>query len=43
MSMPNYKGCLMECYKSLSLFYTKMGFKILNFLGLSPEQSTLSE
>jgi hypothetical protein len=26
-------GCLMECYKSLPLYYTKMCFKILNFLG----------
>jgi hypothetical protein len=31
MSLPNYNGCLMELYKSLSLYYTKMCFKILNF------------
>jgi hypothetical protein len=33
MSLHNYKGCLMECYKSLPIYYTKMCFKIPNFLG----------
>jgi hypothetical protein len=32
MSLPNYMGCLMEFCKSVSLHYTKMCFKILNFL-----------
>jgi hypothetical protein len=27
----NYMGCLMEFYESLTPFYTKMCFKILNF------------
>jgi hypothetical protein len=31
MLLPNYMGCLMQFYKSLSLYYTKMCFKILNF------------
>jgi hypothetical protein len=31
MSLPNYMGCLMQFYKSLSLYYTEMCFKILNF------------
>jgi hypothetical protein len=31
MSLPNYMGCLMEFCKSLTLFYTKMCFKILYF------------
>jgi hypothetical protein len=29
----NDMGCLNKFYKSLSLYYTKMCFKILNFLG----------
>jgi hypothetical protein len=47
MSLPNYKGCLMECYKSLPLYYTKMCFKNPELFGtqisLSPEQSTLTQ
>jgi hypothetical protein len=39
MSLPNYNGCIMECYKSLPLYYNKMRFKILNFLG---RKSTLN-
>jgi hypothetical protein len=31
MSLPNYMGCLMKFCKSLSLYYTNMCFKILNF------------
>jgi hypothetical protein len=31
MSLPNYMGCLMQFYKSLSLYYTEMCFKILNY------------
>jgi hypothetical protein len=31
MSLPNYMGCLMEFCKSVSLYYTKMCFKILKF------------
>jgi hypothetical protein len=31
MSLPNYMGCLMEFCKSVSLYYTKMCFNILNF------------
>jgi hypothetical protein len=29
--LPNYMGWLMEFYTSLTLFYTKMSFKILKF------------
>jgi hypothetical protein len=42
MSFANYMGCLMERYKSLSLYYTKMCFKIRTQVSLSPEQSTLA-
>jgi hypothetical protein len=35
-------GCLMEFYTSLTLFYTKMSFKILKFSN-RPEQSTFIE
>jgi hypothetical protein len=29
--LPNYMGCLMEFYTSLTQLYTKMSFKILKF------------
>jgi hypothetical protein len=29
--LPNYMGCLIEWYESLTPFYTKMSFKILKF------------
>jgi hypothetical protein len=44
---PNYMGSLMEIYTSLTLFYTKISFKILKFsnrpscISLFLEQSTL--
>jgi hypothetical protein len=45
IQLPNYMGCLMEFYTSLTLFYAKMKFKILKFSNrpsvFSPEQSTL--
>jgi hypothetical protein len=31
VQLPNYMGYLMEFYTSLTLFYTKMSFKILKF------------
>jgi hypothetical protein len=31
LKLPNYMGCLMEFYTSLTLFYMKMSFKILKF------------
>jgi hypothetical protein len=30
IQLPNYMGCLMDFNTSLTLFYTKMSFKILN-------------
>jgi hypothetical protein len=48
IQLPNYMGCLMEIYTSLTLFYSRMSFKILKFsnrpdrtISLFPEQSTL--
>jgi hypothetical protein len=35
MQLPNYMGCLMEFYTSLTLFYTKMSFQILKFSTLA--------
>jgi hypothetical protein len=39
MLLPIYMGCLMEFYKSLSLYYKKMCFKILNFFDASQSLS----
>jgi hypothetical protein len=39
MSLPNYMGCLMEFCKSVSLYYTKMCFKILNISDASQSLS----